>query len=75
MTIAEKIILCVMNTLFAVFVFYTIARFRVNEQIMNQTVRKMVEKVDHYDHVLALLDLRINALADRAENRGKERNE
>ena len=72
MTIAEKIILCVMNTLFAAFVFYTIARFRVNERIMNQTVRKMVEKLDHYDHVLALLDLRINALADRIENREKE---
>ena len=75
MTIAEKVILCVTNALFAAFAIVTIARFRANERLMNQTVRKMVEKVDHYDHVLALLDLRINALADRAENGEKERNE
>ena len=75
MTDAQQIVIGVMLGLIVIFAVYTIARFRVNEQLMNQTVRKMIEKVDHYDHVLALLDLRINALADRAENREKERNE
>ena len=72
MTDAQQIVIGVMLGLIVIFAVYTIARFRVNEQLMNQTVRKMIEKVDHYDHVVALLDLRINALADKMENRDKE---
>ena len=72
----QQIILGVFIGLVAIFDFYTIARFRVNERLLNQTVRKMVEKVDHYDHVVSLLDIRINALSDwmeRYEDKGENK--
>ena len=71
----QQIILGVFIGLIAIFDFYTIARFKVNERLMKQMVKKMIEKVEHYDTIVKLLDCRIAAMGDRIdrmEKRGRE---
>jgi len=71
----QQIILGVFIGLVAIFDLYTIARFKVNERLMNQMVKKMVAKVDHFDTIIRLLDCRIAAMGDRIdrmENREEE---
>lgn len=72
----QQIILGVFIGLIVLFDFYTIARFRVNERLMNQMAKKMVERVEHLDTIVRLLDCRIAAMGDRIdrmeEKEGKE---
>ena len=68
----QQIILGVFIGLIAIFDFYTIARFNVNERLMSQMVKKMMDKVEHYDTIVKLLDCRIAAMGDRI-NRMEEK--
>lgn len=63
----QQIILGVFIGLIAIFDFYTIARFKVNERLMNQMAKKMIERVEHYDTIVKLLDCRIAAMGDRID--------
>lgn len=63
----QQIILGVFIGLIAIFDFYTIARFKANERLMNHMVKKMMDKVEHYDTIVKLLDCRIAALGDRID--------
>ena len=72
----QQIILGVFIGLVAIFDFYTIARFKVNERLMNQMAKKMMEKVEHFDTIIKLLDYRIAATGDRIDRmEEKERKE
>lgn len=72
----QQIILGVFIGLIAIFDFYTIARFKANERLMNQMVKKMMDKVEHYDTIVKLLDCRIAAMGDRIDRmEEKEREE
>lgn len=72
----QQIILGVFIGLIVLFDFYTIARFRVNERLMNQMAKKMVERVEHSDTIVRLLDCRIAAMGDRIDRmEEKERKE
>lgn len=63
----QQIILGVFIGLIAIFDFYTIARFKANERLMNHMVKKMMDKVEHYDTIVKLLDCRIAAMGDRID--------
>lgn len=63
----QQIILAVFIGLITIFDFYTIARFKANERLMKQMVKKMIEKVEHYDTIVKLLDFRIAAMGDRID--------
>lgn len=72
----QQIILGVFIGLIAIFDVYTIARFKANERLMNQMVKKMMDKVEHYDTIVKLLDCRIAAMGDRIDRmEEKEREE
>lgn len=68
----QQIILGVFIGLVAIFDFYTIARFKVNERLMSQMAQKMMERVEHYDTIIKLLNCRIAAMGDRI-NRMEEK--